>query len=318
MNEKNMKVNRMRFILYCSVVLSLVSHCSIQKMAINSMADALTAGSTGVFASDDDPVLVGDALPFALKSMEALLQATPENQKLLIATAAAFVQYTHAFVLWPANKLEYTDLAATKKGRERAKQLFLRARDYGIRALEIKYSDFYMDLSRNLKIMLARTSVKDVPALYWTGVAWGSAISVAKDDMALIGDLPVVTAMLERAIALDEDWSDGALHEFFLIFDAGRSEAEGGGIKQSQSHFDRAMDLNHGHSIGPMVSAAETICVRLQDRKQFIKLLSQALEFDVHKHPPQYRLSNVLAQQRAEFLLKNIDNLFLMDNEGTQ
>jgi len=305
----------MRYYLFCILALFLLTGCSIKKMAINSMADALTEGSTSVFATDDDPVLVGEALPFALKTMEGMLQATPEHRGLLIATAAGFVQYAHAYVLWPAQKLEYSNLAESKKGRERAKKLFLRARNYGLKALQLEYPDFYRTLYQDPRKPLSQTNEADVPVLYWTGLAWGSAISVAKDDMSLVGDLPIITAMMERAIELDEDWSNGALHEFFIIFDAGRSEADGGGIQNAEYHFNRAMELNGGDSISPLVSVAEAICVRQQDRKRFKKLLTGVLEFDVDRVESQFRLSNILAQQKAEFLLTNINHLFFVDDE---
>ncbi|MBN2411085.1 TRAP transporter TatT component family protein [candidate division KSB1 bacterium] len=308
----------MKYFFYCLLGLFLFDACSIKKMAINSMADALTEGSSSVFATDDDPILVGDALPFALKTMEGMLQATPEHRELLIATAAGFVQYTHAYVLWLAQKSEYINLDETKKARKRAKKLFIRARSYGLKAMEIKYPDFYVQLFRDPRTAVSRTKKEDVPALYWTGLAWGSAISVAKDDMSLIGDLPIVTALMERAIDLDEDWGNGRLHEFFIIFDAGRSEADGGGIKKAESHFDRAMELNGGYSISPLVSVAETICVRQQDRERFKKLLSQVLEFEIDQKPSQYRLSNILAQQKAEFLLANIDYLFFINENDNE
>jgi hypothetical protein len=307
----------MKNVLFC--LLSLIfCACSIQKMAIRSVADALTEGTAGTFAADDDPILVGEALPFALKTMEALLQAAPEHQKLLIATASGFVQYAHAYVLWPANKLEYTNLADAKKGRERAKGLFLRARDYGIRALDLDHPNFNNALYQDPKSAAALAKKRDVAALYWTGVAWASALSVSKNDMSLVADLPIIEAIMTRALALDADWGNGALYEFFIVFDAGRSAADGGGIEKAENHFQRAMDLNGGESVGPLVSAAEAICVRQQDRGRFKELLHQVLEFNLDKHSPHYRLSNIIAKQKAEFLLANIDNLFIADDKDIQ
>ena len=52
--------------------------------------------------------------------------------------------------------------------------------------------------------------------------------------MALVSELPVPVAMMERALALDEAWSEGAIHEFFVTYDATRSAAEGGGAERRQ------------------------------------------------------------------------------------
>ena len=287
----------------------LFASCSIKQMAVNSMADALSADGTSVFAVDDDPELVGEALPFALKSMEAILQETPRHRKLLIATCAGFVQYGHAYVLQPAQELESGNLQAARKLRERAKSLFLRARQYGIRALDLDHPGFSEAIFNDAAATIEDMQKKDVVALYWTGVAWGSAISAGKSDMSLIGDLPAVTAIMEKALELDPDWQNGAIHEFFIIYDAARSESEGGGLASAEYHFNRAMALNQGHSISPLVSLAESVCIKQQNRQRFEALLKQALAFDVNRYP-EYRLSNIISQRKARYLLDNVDAFF--------
>jgi hypothetical protein len=154
------------------------------------------------------------------------------------------------------------------------------------------------------------TEKEDVPALYWTGVAWISAISVDKGDFVLVADLPVVIQVLERCLFLDEAWDNGAIHEVFIPIDAGRSEAEGGGIESAKMHYKRALELNGGRSIGAKVSYAESICIPLQDRETFEKLLQEVLAFDVDEHV-EFRLINILSQQKARFLLETIEDYFI-------
>ena len=88
------------------VLLSLsLSACSLKKMAVNSVAGMLSeSGST--FSSDEDPELVRDAVPFALKLYESLLESVPENQDLLRATCSVFTQYAYAFVQLDAEVVE--------------------------------------------------------------------------------------------------------------------------------------------------------------------------------------------------------------------
>ena len=58
-------------------VLSLGS-CSLEKVAMKKVAGMLSgSSSTDVFSSDNDPDLVGDALPFAIKLYESLLSCCP-------------------------------------------------------------------------------------------------------------------------------------------------------------------------------------------------------------------------------------------------
>jgi predicted anti-sigma-YlaC factor YlaD len=313
MNTTTIKDNRLAckwlYLQGLALCIVLITGCSIKQMAVNSMADALSADQTSVFAMDDDPELVGEALPFALKSMEAILQATPRHRKLLVATCAGFVQYGHAYVLQPANALENENLQAARKIRTRAKGLFLRARQYGIRALDLDHSGFSAAIFTDPAVALEGMERKDVAALYWTGVAWGSAISAAKSDMSLIGDLPIVTAIMEKALQLDPDWHNGAIHEFFIIYDSTRSEADGGGLASVEEHFKRAMALNQGRSINPLILLAESACIKQQNRQRFEILLKQALAFDANQYP-EYRLANIMAQRKARYLLDNVDELF--------
>ena len=48
-------------------------------MAVDMIGDAL-AGGGGVYASDEDPELVFEALPFGPKTYESLLETSPEHR----------------------------------------------------------------------------------------------------------------------------------------------------------------------------------------------------------------------------------------------
>jgi predicted anti-sigma-YlaC factor YlaD len=275
-------------------------------MAVKGMADALSGGGTSVYLSDDDPVLVGQALPFSLKLMETVLQETPEHQGLLVATAAAFVMYAHGYVLRPARVLESTDLVGARREMARAKALFLRGEGYAKRALEASRSGFLGRLEKDPAVAVAELTEADVPAMYWYAAALASAVSTDKSDMGLVDAFPVVPALLGRGLELDEAWSQGAIHALLVSVTAGGGDT---GTARAEHHFRRAMELNEGRSVGPLVTMAETVCIREQDRKRFTDLLSQALVFDVDRHP-ETRLSNILAQKHAAWLLDQVDELF--------
>jgi len=302
----------MKFIVvvYILIIFLNLGGCSLKNMAMNSVADALSEGNGTAITGDNDPQFVGEALPFSLKLMEIILESTPEHTELLTATAAGFVQYGHGFVLYPAADLEYSDYELFLAERKRAKQFFLRARGYGLRALTINHFAIDVQLRENPRKALQEATVEDVPALYWTGAAWASALSTDKGDMSLIGDMPIIEALMEKALELHESWDEGVIHEFFIVYNAGRSEHAGGGYKSAEKHMNRAMELNGGSSISPLVSFAESVCIQQQNLDDFQNILSAALSFDVDKYPNK-RLSNILAQQKAERLLKNIDLFFI-------
>src|SRR5262245_7639509 len=78
--------------------------CSVKKMAVNTVANTLSEAGT-TFTSDEDVLLVGDAIPFALKLYESLLESTPRHQGLLLATCSSFTQYAYAYVETEAEAL---------------------------------------------------------------------------------------------------------------------------------------------------------------------------------------------------------------------
>ena len=290
----------------------VVCGCSIKRMAINSMADSL-AGSSDVYASDEDPELVREALPFALKTIESLLAQVPQHQGLLVSAASGFTQYAYAFVWLDAEEIENTDSVAAKQLRERARLLYLRARNYGLRALDVTEPDFSERINQDLDAVLKKMKQSDVPALYWTAVSWAAAVSQAKGNMDLVADLPAVDAMIRRALELQENYDSGAIHEFLISYESGRA---GGSLEKAREHFARAMEINGGKKIAPLVSLAENISVQNQDRKEFLELLERALSFDVNS-AEKNRLANLIAQKRARQLKARIEDLFL-DNVEEQ
>jgi predicted anti-sigma-YlaC factor YlaD len=283
--------------------------CSVKRLAINKVGDSLAGGGT-TFASDDDPELVKAAVPFSLKLMESLLSESPRHEGLLLATTSGFTQYAYAFVQQDADEMEDKDLAATEAMRGRTRRMYLRARNYGLRGLEVRHKGFGKALRADPKQAVRVATVKDVPLLYWTAVSWASAVSLSKDNPDLIADLPIVEAMMDRALALDEAFGDGAIHSFLITYEMSRPGGSGDPAARSRQHFERALALTGGQQAGPMVSYAEAVCVQKQDLKQFEALLQQALAIDADAKL-ECRLVNLVMQRRAKWLLSRTDQLFL-------
>jgi predicted anti-sigma-YlaC factor YlaD len=282
--------------------------CSPRSYVISRMADAASSGGE-VFARDDDPELVRDAVPFALKGMESLLASSPDHKGLLTALSKGFTQYAVAFVRQDAE--EARDSEARLAGMERSRRLLLRARDYGVRGLSAGREGFMATLSADPVGAAARVGAEDVPLLYWTAAAWSLAVASSSDDPALLADLPRCEALMRRALALDDRYDDGAIHEFFVAFEGGRPEAMGGSLDRARRHMERAMALSGGRKVSPLVTFAETVSVRTQDRKGFLDLLDRALAFDARSAAPEHRMDNLVSQRRARWLKGRVDELFL-------
>ncbi|MBI2406762.1 MAG: hypothetical protein HYV19_00480 [Gemmatimonadetes bacterium] len=290
------------------VALSL-SGCSIKRMAINSLGDALSSGSSSTFAKDDDPELVRDAIPFALKTIESLIDASPRHQGLLTAAVSGFTQYGYAFIQQEADFTEAQDLDRATQMRQRAKRLYLRAADYGLRGLELDIPGFRERIMSDADGTLTKATKKDVPLLYWTAAAWGGALAIDVNDSELAIRQTAIEKMMHRALALDESFEMGALHDFFMTWEAAHASA-GGSVAKAREHFARATQLASGRRAAPYVGLAEAVSITENNKKEFESLLQQALAVDINKAPEQ-RLANVIMQRRARWLLGRIDDLFV-------
>jgi predicted anti-sigma-YlaC factor YlaD len=291
-------------------LLALLAGC--RSLTLGIAADAVSGG--GSYASDDDPELVRAAVPFGLKTMEAIVEEKPTHVGLLTSLTSGFTSYSYAFVQQDADIADLDGkLDLARAGRERARRLYQRARGYGLRGLDArqaKLGDRLRAGGPDARAALATAGKAEVPLLYWTASSWVLAIAADKSNMAAISELPVPVAMMERALALDEAFDAGAIHEFFVAYDATRTAAEGGGPERAHAHLERALALSNHQKLGPLVSWAEGVLVQRQDKEGFVRTLGEVVRADAEAEP-RYRLVNILAQRRAKALLAHVDDLFL-------
>ncbi len=293
--------------LWLSLAALTLVGCSVRRIVTDGLAGAL-ASSGEAFAQEDDPEIARAALPFALKTMEAVLLEDPEQAQLLVTTCAGYTQYAYAFVEGDAARIEGEDYEESTRLRERALRLYLRARDYGLRALELRHSGLGDELRKDPSQAVERLEAKDVEAAYWTASSWGLAISSALDRPEIAADLDAVRLLLARCLELDEAFGGGSIHEALITIEA-LPEAMGGSPERARVHYLRALELSEGERAGPHLSFAQGLSVPAQDRAEFEQLLGKALAVDVEAAPAS-RLANRISQERAARLLERADDLF--------
>jgi predicted anti-sigma-YlaC factor YlaD len=289
------------------------SGCSMMKRTTtNIVAGSLARESSGtVFSGDDDPQLVGDAFPFAIKLYESLAASSPKNPRLLLATGRSLCMYAYAYVQLPAEQMSYHELATKENMLERAKHLYLRGRDNILRAISLRHPRFADALNKDdYDLAFRGITVKDTSYLYWAGMAWMGAFTADKADVRLAVDIPRAVALIRKVLDLKDSFGDGAAHEFFISFYGSIPAAMGGEEQKARDHFTRAIQYSHGLKLSPYIALASTVCVKNQNRWEFTALLKTALNIDVNKNPSD-RLVNILNQQKARWLLDHSDDFFL-------
>ena len=287
--------------------------CSIQQLAIDMVIGALSGdGSASAFTGDDDPELVGDSLPFALKLYETLLAQSPDNVGLLLTTGSGFVMYANAYVQTPADMLPGSEFELRREMRRRAKRLYLRGRDYVLAGLDVSYPGFLSALEDGgYELYLQKMTVADVPFLHWAAAGWVAAISIDTFDVALGITREASYQLMLRALELDEEYGKGTIHEFFISYYGGLPAMMGGSEEKARFHFERAVEISGGTKPGPYVSLAQAVSVKTQDAAEFTSLLETALA--IEPNDPDERLVTIITQRKATWLLEHIEDFFLLD-----
>jgi len=305
-----------RSLMRTLVLLPLLGGCGVfRQSAVDGVSEAFLGGrASEVYAADDDPELVRDALPFNLKTSEILIAQNPGNTALRLAAASGFVQYAAAFVDEEADRLVTSDLARARELQKRAGGLYQRGRDHALAGLELAHPGLRGRLPADPAAALAAVVRPEVPLLFWAGAGWAGAISVSGGNPALTADLPIAIALARRALELDEAWGDGVIHDFFIMFEGGSAGAVGGSEQRAREHFRRAVELTGGRKASPYVALAEAVSVRRQDLAEFTELLGRALAVDISAEP-RWRLSNTLSQRKARWLLDHAADYFIEEEQ---
>jgi predicted anti-sigma-YlaC factor YlaD len=311
------KIKKILPVFLAAALFLVFPGCSINKMAVNAVSNALTGeGSSGVFTGDPDPELVGDALPFAIKMYEALLDANPNHQGLILTTGSLFVMYANAFVQGPAEFLPITRIEEREAGLDRAKKLYLRGADIVLSGLEKKYRGFLSTSSvkGTLAPYLAKMKKADVPYLYWSSAGLLSAFSLNPFDSSLGLRVPDLMACMDRAYELDPDFNQGALDDFYVIALSALPETMGGDKSRVEAHFALSLKKSGGALAGPYVSYAQSVSIPSQDYDTFKKYLETALAMDPDAYPAN-RLANIISQRKARYLLDSASNFFILEED---
>lgn len=303
-------VERGRMIKHMPALLgvALLSTGCVKQMAVNAMANVLSGDTGGSFTQDEDLQFVGEAIPFALKLMESIAAETPKHAAIHETLCSSFTQYAAVYVGWPAEQLRYTDFEGYEAGQARMRRFLTRSQGYCMTAWEIEHPGFAAALFTDTDAALAMADEDDISLLYWTGATWLYRISISKEDMEAIGELPFAAALLKRAYELEPDWEKGSLDEMLILLEP--SMPMPGGLDRARDHYERAVKLSDGSRASTHVSLATSVSVTTQNKQEFVDLMEKALAIDASADP-ENQLATLYAQEQARFYLDHLDDLFV-------
>lgn len=286
----------MRKAILLALAAAALSACSIDRMALRSVARTLEQGRSAAL-DEPDWLTAREAMSSQLKLLETLLVSDPENRGLLRLAAEGFGGSAFLF-------LEDAEPA-------RAKGYYIRGRDHALKTLTLKRP--FRDLSAltidGLESALKAATKDDVPDLFWAGFCWGGYVNLSKDDASALGDLPKVVALMKRVAELDPSYHFAGVDLFFGVYYASRPVMLGGDPQKAKAHFDSAHRSTKGRYLMTHVLQARWYAVAVQDRELFKQLLTKALE-SPSGQLPEARLTDEAAKRKAAVLLEKIDDYF--------
>jgi tetratricopeptide (TPR) repeat protein len=287
----------------CSTVvagaLTLGNTGCIKQILTDGQIESTRKGSAAVDTVGDYEV--ANSAAFAgLAQFEGMHYLAPDNENALFLLTKGWTGATFAFIedlMEQAEDADGLDSPMYLYQQSRTKAGYERAINYGIELVEKKHPGF-KDATKNdetMKAWLAGFEKDDVPNLFWLGYAWIGRVNAGKDDPALVAELYVGVAIVERVAELDETYLYGSPHTILGAYHARSAAAE---VEESKKHFDKAIEISGGKLMLPKVQlAAKYYCLK-GDKENYVKTLTEVLE--AGDTLPEQRLQNTIAKRRAK------------------
>jgi hypothetical protein len=262
----------------------LLQACTIQTFALRSL-DNLFDNTVASFMEEGDLRLAEQGIAGNLKLLDGVVKSDPENGRFLLLACQGYSSYALAFA---------------EDSPERALALYSRARGYGTRGLVllgIPPRVFTADAAA-MRRALGRLAKKDVPLVFWTASAWGSAVILQLADPDAIVSLPSINAMMEWVKEEDPTYYYGGPYLYFGMYYGSFPPLLGGRPDLAKENFERAIAAAGGRFLMTYVFYAKTYAVEMQDERLFEDLLDHVIDASPDVLPEQ-RLANTVAKKRA-------------------
>lgn len=275
--------------------LSILS-CSPSAFVLRQMTPVLENSAEALY-EESDLEIAEQALASNLKLLEGLLKSDPQNKELLLLLAQGWSGYALGF--------------AEDENPRRAKEFYLRARDYALRVLNQKkgFAEARQLGVTGLERFLQKFDKEEVPALFWCGFAWGGYANLSLDDPDAILALPEIQRYMQRVEELQPDYFHGAVYLFMGSVYGMKPRIMGGDPDKAGAYFEKNFKLNKGRFLLAYVYAAKFHAAKILDEALFDSYLKRVMKTPVDVQPG-LQLFNQIAKKKARKLMEQKEELF--------
>jgi len=255
-----------------------------------------------------NPEFAESTYRFIAEKSEKSIINSPKDDKKLLKACETLTKFSFGFTMEEADRTVMLDYKKGKILYKKAHDKFVRAVDYGERALTVKFGN-YSDWIEGKTSKTPKFTSLDLSYLFWTAGAYGGAIKSSQGDPEWIVKLPRLGKLLETALSLDSEWNKGALYSAMISYTMIRHDSPINKEDVAREYFNKAIKISRDLDLGPYVTLAESVSITTQNKNEFTNLLYKALNIDINSDPD-LRLTNYINRNRAIWLLDNIDEYF--------
>lgn len=246
---------------------------------------------------EPDLELAKSAFPPNIELLEGMLINDPENELLHTYAAQAYYGYTFGFI-------EDSD-------KIRASNFYYRGFRHGLKALHdygLSANAFTGELN-TIEAEINNLDKDAVPAMFWTASCLAKWIDMNRDNPHSIAELPKAVMLMERVLALDENYFLAGPHVFFGVYYGSRSPMLGGDFQKAEHHFNMARKFNANRLLIIDVLQAQYLARQQFDQPTFHQLLQSVVNADDNLYPEQ-ALANAIAKNKAQLFLQKEQQWF--------
>ncbi len=278
-----------------SFVLLLQGCGSFIRMGLRSASPVLNDLIRAAY-KHSDPQLIREAIPASLLILDGLIEADPENYELLVLASQGYSGYAMAFV--------------EDEDPGRAKKLYLRGRDYGLRAMRLcKKFRKALDDRQPMEVALKKLNKDFVPAMFWTVSNWAGYINLSRRDTSALFDIPDVTALMGRLRELNPEYFYGGVYLLYALYYANQPALTGGGPEKAKEEFEKVFKISNDKFLLAHVLFGKFYAVPLQDEALFEAELKMVLDTPSDVLPDAIFMNEV-AKIKAKNLLRRKGEFF--------
>tara|TARA_Y100001968_G_C19250493_1_gene664165 strand:- start:18 stop:857 length:840 start_codon:yes stop_codon:yes gene_type:complete len=253
----------------------------------------------------EQPKIVSIYFENKIKKLERKKSNLISHKRLLMKTR---IEYAYGIIMEKADRLVDEDYFNAKKEYQKANTIFQEARSEGLEILSDRYPDFKDWLIAESVINFNENDIED---MYWLAASYGGCISSSRGNPFELVNLPYIGKLLKTCIQIQPGWNNGALYSAMMSFTTSRSDLNEKMLRDTiDYYFNQAIVFSGGMDAGLYVTYAQSIHRTFQERKEFEEKLNLVIEMDVFRNSD-YELTNLIAKNRAKWLLSKTDDYFL-------